>query len=437
MKRGAIIFLSLFLISLTTATPLLIFQHEQTQPGETIIATITTTGEFTKQIEQSDITFYEGRKQVPFESDITFYEDTHYLYIYTTRQGNFSVQIANVLYKETDILKSITITKPFNITNQIIVDEETNETSTEILSIKPGFIFTTETPTIKLINKGTITLNFTYGENESSLEPLATQEITLSPAQIFSYFNISSYKEFSVPIIYPTANATFESPLVKYDLRHEPELLLAELFTNNKTQEIIQFFNFGNDNITDIHATSDLSFIEIEQPEDMSARGIQNLTLILTPKVSGHFQGYVNITYIQNETQHALSVPLSLFVLPEGSTEEDFEISEETCEEKSGTVCQPNEECDIKIVFTKNGESCCLSTCQPDEKEDESGNYGWLIALIIFAVLGGGGYYLYKKQKQITPKTPEDQMKEASEKFKKRMTGTPETKRISGAMGRS
>ncbi|MFH1521415.1 MAG: hypothetical protein ABIF18_00490, partial [archaeon] len=229
MKRGAIIFLSLFLISLATATPLLTFQHEQTQSGETIIATISTTGEFSKQIEQSDIEFYEGRKQISFESDIMFYNGVHYLYVYATRQGIFSVQISDVLYKENDSLESITITKLFNVTDEIMLDEETNETSTEILSIKPGFVFTTATPTIKLINKGSVTLNLTYGENELSLEPLATQEIKFTPEQTFSYFNISSYKEFSIPIIYPTANATFESPLVKPDLRHDPELLLAEL----------------------------------------------------------------------------------------------------------------------------------------------------------------------------------------------------------------
>lgn len=435
MKRGTIIFLLLFLISLATATPSLKFQHEQTQPGETIIATITITGEFTKQIEQSDITFYEGRKQVPFESDITFYEGTYYLYIYTIRQGNFSIQIADILYKENDELKSTTIVKPFNITNQIIINEDTNETSTKILSIKPGFIFTTETPIIKLINKGTTILNLTYGENELSLKLLSTHEITLIPTQTFSYLNISSYKEFSIPIIYPTANATFESPLVQLDLRQNPELLLAELFTNTKTQETIQLFNFGNDNITEIQATSDLSFIKIEQLEDMPARGIQNLTLILTPETSGHFQGHINVTYNQSSKLNTLSIPLSLFVLPEGSTPEDFEISEETCEEKLGTVCQDDEECDIKIIFTKNGESCCLGICQPIAKE-RKGNYGWLIALIILAVLGAGGYYLYKKQKQMIPKTPEDKLKEVSEKFDKRMTGVPETKRISGGIER-
>ena len=145
MKRGVIVFFFLFLISIATAAPILTFQNEEIQPGETILATITTVGNFEKQIEPSDIKFYEGRKQVSFESDIKFYEGTHYLYVYTTREGNFSIEISGILYKEANTLQATTITKEFNITEEKIINEETNETSTQIFQIKPGFVFTTET----------------------------------------------------------------------------------------------------------------------------------------------------------------------------------------------------------------------------------------------------------------------------------------------------
>ena len=116
---------------------------------------------------------------------------------------------------------------------------------------------------------------------------------------------------------------------------------------------------------------------------------------------------------------------------------EDFEVLEETCEEKSGTVCPFEEICDGNSMFTKNREYCCLGTCQPVEEEKSEENYGWLIAIIIFIILGAGGYYLYKKQKEIVPKKPEGKLKEISEKFQKRMTGIPETKRVSGGLGRN
>lgn len=433
-KTAQYIYCLLLLISLASATPLLEFQHEQIQPGETILATIITE-EFIEQIQQSDIKFYEGRKQIFLESDITFYNNTHYLYVYTTRPGNFSIQITDILYKESDQLKSTTITKQFNVTTKTISDQNTNTTSTKILSIKPGFIFTTQNPTIKLINKGTSILNLTYNENTSSLNPLSTHEITTSPTQTFSHFGISSYKEFSIPIIYLGANATFKSPSIQPDLKYDPEIISAELFTNNKTQKTIQLFNFGNENITNIQVTSNLSIIQIEYQEEISPRGIQNITITITPENPGHFQSYINITYIQNTTQHNLTIPLNLFILPEGTSTEDFEISEETCEEISGTICTAEETCEGEATFTKNAEYCCLGLCQPITKNKSETNYNWLIALIIFAILGAFGYLFYKKQKKITPKKPEEQMKEISEKFKTRMTG--QSSRTTGKLTKS
>ena len=427
----------LFLISIATAAPSLNFQHNETQQGETIMATITTLGEFTKQIELSDIKFFEGRKETSFESDITFYNGTHYLYAYTTRQGNFSIQIENILYNEADELKEKTIKQNFTIKEKTIIDEETNETSTEILSIKPGFVFTTQAPTIKLINRGTKTLNITYDETEISINPLSTKEITLSPTQIFSQFTISSYKDFTIPIIYPSANSTFVSPSEQLDLRQNPELLLTNLYTNTETQETIQLFNFGNDNLTSLHVTSAHPFIEADELEDVPPRGIQNLTLTFNPKNPGHFQGNINITYTQSEKQNTLSIPLSLFVLPEGSPTEDFEISEQTCTEIAGTVCTDEETCEGNASFTKNGEYCCIGKCQSIAKKEPNGNYGWIWGIIIFIVLAAAAYYFYKRQKKIKPKKPEEQLKESTEKFTKRLEGTKETKRTTGALTKS
>jgi len=438
MKRGSILLLSLFIISIVSATPSLNFQHNETQPGETMIATISTVGEFQKQIELSDIKFYEGRKQVSFEFDIKFYEGTHYLYIYANREGNFSIEISEILYKESDTLKSTTIIKEFNIAKQEIVDDETNETSTQILSIKPGLIFTTETPSIKLINKGTSTLDLKYEETEISLEPFETHDIVIIPEQVFSYINISAYKEFAIPIIYLIANATFKSPLIKLDLRQSPELLSAELFTNNESQEVIELFNFGNETITEIEIISDFEFIEIEEIENISARGIKNLTITFNPESPGHFQGNINITYKQYAKQNTLSIPLTLFVLPKGATLEDFEIVNETCEEISGVVCEKGFICNGDAIFTKSQEYCCLGTCESTGEDDsEGGSFGWLIGLVILIVLGGAGYYFYKKQKKVVPKKAEEQMKESSDKYAERLRGAIKPKRVKGSVTKS
>ena len=414
-------------MSLVSATPTLQFKYEEIQPGETILATIQTSGEFTKQIEPSNIKFFQGRKQISLESDIIFYKGKHYLYIYTTREGNFTIQIENILYKEAGILKSTTISKQFNVSKNILINEDTNETSTQILTIKPGFVFTTLTPSIKLINSGTSSLNLTYDKNEISLAPLESQEITFTPEEVFSTLNISTYKEFSIPVIYFSANASFESPIVKPSLRQNPELLLVETFTKTKSQETIELFNFGNNNITDLQTTSNIEFIKIEKLEDMPPRGVQNLTLTINPKTPGHFQGEINITFRQNEEQKNILIPLSIFVLPEGTSEESFQVKNETCEELSGMICPPGTLCNGTATFTKsiNPEYCCLALCVKVEGDAfESNSFGWLIGILILIVLVLIGYYFYKKQKQIVPQKPSEQLKIRTEKYDRRMRGS-------------
>lgn len=414
MRRFYFLFSILYIISITSATPTLTFQHNQTQPGETIIATITTQGEFAEQIESTDITFLEARKQVFFEHDITFYNNTHYLYIYTTREGNFTIKIGNILFKETGELQSKIIQQNFTI------QDSTNRT--QILSIKPGFIFTTQNPTIKLTNKGTAMLNITYNETTISIQPLKTEEITFTPTKVFSFTEISSYKKFSIPTIYPPANGTFQAK-PQLDLKPNPELLFVELFTKTKSQETIQLFNFGEEIITNIKITSDQTFIDAKLIENISAKEVYNLTITLSPQNPGHFQGNINITYTQHEKQNTLQIPLSIFVLPQGSTQEDFQIQKETCEEKGGIPCSTEEICDGKATFTKNNEYCCIGTCQPIKQDKKDFSYGWLIAIIIFITLIAGGYYFYKKQKKIKPQTPEEKIKETSEKYSKRIQG--------------
>jgi len=427
MKRGHILFIScLLLASLTSAIPTLNFQHEETKKGETVLATITTPGEFTKQIEPADIEFYQGRKRTSFESDIIYYEGTHYLYIYATRVGNFTIQIEDILYRELDLLQSTTIIKELNIT------EEPNQT----LTIKPGFIFTTQTPKIKFLNPGLLTLNLTYNENKTSLLPSGSKEITLTPTETFSYLNVSTYKEFSIPIIYLKAdpNTTFVSPSVKADLRSNTRLLPLELFTENETQNTIEIFNFGEENITNIKATHNISFLTVEEILDLLPRGIQNLTLTFQPETPGHFEDEINITYTQNETEQELQILLSIFVLPKGEPIENFEIKEETCQEMSGKVCESGYLCNGTATFTKNSEYCCLATCVELENtgSQDSSGFGWLVGIVILAILSIGGYALYKKQKNFKPQNSKDKLKEVSKKFEKRLSGRPN--KISGGL---
>ena len=193
MKKKVILFILLLSTTLASAAPQLTFQNENLQPQETLLATIT--GPFLEPIEKSDITFYEGRKEVNFQYDLAFSEDNYYLYAYLTKEGNFTLQIPEVLYEQ-DGLKTKTLEKEFNVTNNYLE----NSTKTQILSIKPGFIFSNKQETILLINKGTETLNVTYSSQEISLSP--EQDYTITTPEESTTISISTYKNFNIPVIF-------------------------------------------------------------------------------------------------------------------------------------------------------------------------------------------------------------------------------------------
>jgi hypothetical protein len=438
-----IIFL-LLLLPIVSATPILELQHESIQPGETILATITTPEEFTQKIEESQIKFFEGRKQLTLETDILFYNETHYLSIYTLDTANITLQIENILYQEAGILQSTTITKNLTIQENILTNEETNETYTQILRIKPGYIFSSTTPKLKLTNMGTKGLNLTLNEEQISIESLAAQDIEFTPQETFSLTKISTYKDFLIPTVYlaATENITENeteniTTTPEADLRHSPSLLLVETFTNTESQETIELFNFGDNNITNLEITSSLDFITLEDLQDMPGRGTQNLTLSIEAKTSGHFQGTINISYIQNETENKLEIPLSIFILPQGSPVENFQVKEETCEQISGQVCGGGTFCNGTTTFTKNLETCCLNSCvQEKPEEKEGGGSGWLIAIAIFAILGFTGYYFYKKQKELESPKSKDVLTSRTEKFEKRLTGN-KPQRTTGTLTKS
>ncbi len=437
-----VFFLSLVLYSLSSvsAIPILKFQNNQTQPGETIFATITTSGEFTQQIEKSQIKFFEGRKEVTLDADILLYNKTHYLYIYTTKEENLTIQIENILYKEANILKSTTLIKNITIQKNILTNKETNETYTKILKVKPGFIFSTQTPEIRITNIGTSNLNITFNKEEISLPPLASQKIKFTPAKTFSLAKISTYEDFLVPVIYLISdrNVSFVSPMVKSDLRQDPKIMLAETFTKSKSKQIMKLFNFGENNLTNLKAISSLDFVEIEDLQNMSGKEIQNLTITLEPKTSGHFQGVINISYMQNGTEILLKIPLSIFVLPQGTntTNETFHVKEKTCQELLGQVCDSGFICNGTATFTKNSEYCCMASCvQTDSEESKSGGIGWMVAIAIFVILGLIGYYFYKKQKLFQAPKPKDTLKATTEKFEKRLSG--QSQRTTGNLTKS
>jgi len=427
------LFLGLLLASLASAAPEIIFQHNETQPGETIFATIMIPGELTKAITEEDITFLEGRKTVFFEFDLTYFNDTYYFYTYTTREGNFTLKISDILYHEGGVLQSAILKKDFIVKEESIVEE--NTTRTEILSIKPGFIKTSDELKITLTNKGNSQLNITCSDQEISLEPLESEPITFEQETPFELFSCSTYKKFLVPIMRPSANDSIEPPIVIQDLKTDPESVSLNITIGEPLTEQIQLFNFGDDNFTEFVFSHDLDFIDLEPFANLSGRETKNLSLTISPELPGHFEGNIEISYIQNNETKTLFLPLDFFILPAGSEISDFQISNKSCAELGGNICDSGTQlCNGTAEFTDLGEYCCPGDCiAKPSREKEGGGFGWLIGIVIFAALGIGGYYLYKRQKKIGPQNPQEQLQQTTKKIEEKK----EPKRVSGNLERS
>jgi hypothetical protein len=417
--RFNIFLLLIIIIPLASTTPALHLQHEDITKHETILAILNTSGKFQEGISPLQISFFEERKKIFIESNLILFNNNYYIYIYPTRQGNFTLKIEGILYSDSNDknFKEKTIEKEIEI-------KDSNENSS-ILSIKPGFIFSTgNAQKITLTNKGKTNLEFTYLGNKSNLSVDSSTEILPSLTKNFSYLEIKTYKTFRVPIIYQKINNQNPNPLPPKETFLKSNLLelTAELTENTEQNKNIQLFNFGDGNITDIKITSSVSFLKAFAPENIEPNSAKNFSITLTPKNSGQVKGNLNITYTQSNSTNILSLPLNLFILPKGSTEEDFKISSETCTQKNGTICSSNEFCTGKSGFAKDG-YCCLAVCKPLEKDDEGSGIGWIFGIIIFLVLAAVGYLLYKKSKKIKPKKPEDKLKEAATNYSKRISG--------------
>ena len=85
------------------------------------------------------------------------------------RTGNFTLKINDILYREQNVLKDIDLEQEIQIT----------ESDENILSIKPGFVSTTDINSIQvnLENKGTNDLEVLFNDRATQLKPADKSQI--------------------------------------------------------------------------------------------------------------------------------------------------------------------------------------------------------------------------------------------------------------------
>lgn len=392
MKVTVVILFCLLFTSLGSALPIIeIYGDENFQQDETIVGNISS---INQSLTSSNLKFFEGRREVSFEKNIVNYGGNYYFSVIFNREGNFSLKLENVLYYDGDILKSTTLEKSFNISEK--------ENNSQILSIKPGVIVTTEPVELLLTNKGEQIVNFSYGKNnKSSLEIGETGKITVFPTEKFSLFEIKSYKIFFIPIIYfePSVknNETIEEKIIS--LRSSPKIIELSSYEGDKILTTIDLFNFGIENLTKISINSNIKFLRISELKELTAKSSGNITLSGTASERGLFKENITISYSEKGTKEKLLIPITVYVFQINASEGEIEKSLE-CFDIGGKPCLENEICDG--TFSETIVGCCIGFCADPKKDSSSSKF--IVGILILAFLGGIGFLIYKKFKNVKPK---------------------------------
>lgn len=416
MKRGIIFVLLILSINLALAAPNLAFNKQDISLGETIFGTLS--GNFEDQIQDSSLLFYQGVKQVFFESGITAYNGTYYLYISPTKEGNFTLKINNILYRDPE-LKSVNLERSFTVTKR-----------NQSLSITPGVLVTSSGKDITFANRGSTDLNVSYEfEGNKSDFPLAAgsfMQIPFYPRNDFSFLKVTSYETFNVPIILlrltNNTNSSNYQPIGSV-----PSFLKVQLNENqSQTKQII----LVNPNKVDVQAfLSKNSSLYNATPVIVPAEGTQAINLTFLAPSQGVFNDSLKITF--NPAVNTLDIPIDIFVystnytIPSLNNTSTAPTGRVYCSSLLGKICSSGQYCNGTSSQAIDG-YCCIGNCYSPVSvtpPQETSGSGWLIGIIIVAILGVGGYFVYKKYQKTTPKTPTQTIKEKSDIYEKRISG--------------
>ena len=363
-------------------------------------------------LTQDDLKIYEGRREMSFEKEIIFYNSSYYFYFIPIKEGIFNLEIDGVLYKENNGLKEKSFEEEISVSGN----------TTQVLSVKPGAVYSSS-PFVFLTNSGDEAFEVSYNEETISLNAGASKKVLFTPETEFSYFVVSSYRDFKVPVVYLEFNGTentiggdvniSENETKKIDVEIKPVEIEIKALANEAQDFSVTVLNYG-EMIEDIQVNSKLKDLEIFSPEKIERN--EKINFSFSSDKTGYFQDNVSIKI------HGIEkiINVNIYVFPENSTEAVLETKEKSCVELNGKLCASGEDCVGSVEYA--GGFCCLGECK--KIGGESSKWGWLIGLVFLGVALGGVYYFYKKYKRFKPETLHDKFKKTDTNLSKRTHGS-------------
>lgn len=448
MKKQAISLVLLILVLSPVISAIeLTISKDSYQPQEIFQAEFN--GNFLDTLQVENINFYKQDipRSIPLFLDLTKQGENYYLYaILPNQEGNFSIQIEGVRYTELGEIKTESIIKNFTIAR-------TNESA---LKIEPGFIVTSDNFSIKLtslygnIDSLSLKLEATKEtKNVSLIEGIEKKVDFYVPKQdgktnlkiILStktsgggWFSRGTTTEtgYNIPIFVfskPQINETAVLPNKRIDFN--PSQIKGALTAGTNFLSKIVLENIGNETVTNLDFSSDLTFVTIKPNAIDSLRAGQKVTLNVSIPIDKKTKTNISGKIIASFDSQTKEIPVFFEII---TKQEEVNLSgtgiTETlsCSE-IGALCDydADETCDGETTTSLEGQ-CCLGSCKEVSKSRIGLLFGILIVVVVVLALG---YLYFKAKRKQKPKSTEDILSEKSRRFEDRMKG----KEISGGLG--
>jgi hypothetical protein len=391
-KRGFFLIIILF-FSFAIASPQIVMDSSHSF-GETILGVVEMGDGAELLIDDLDFVFKKGRKSASLTYDVLKYGSDFYFYIYPSTSGDYSLSIDGILYRQGNSTQAVDLQKNFSVV----------ESSNNVLSVKPGFIYTTDTSELVITNKGNSTLNVGTPGGEIVLAPLGSEVVFVDPFYEFSFFEVNSYKSFKIPVIYYGGSDIPENnsgsgldindtlPLIlKKSIDVSPKNITIVFDSAESIEKIISIENTGDVDIDGIYFSSDYN------------ASAENITIKKGEKLDIEIEFFIN--YLDGEIVvgfDSKEIVVPVYV----ELEESLMTEDETCSDMGGQFCfsSLNLTCDGESEYASDtpdsGVRCCLGECIKIKMKGEGNAFGKVFGVIIFLCLGAGGFFVYKKYKE-------------------------------------
>jgi len=410
MKKSVIFILIIFSFPLVSSLEFNL-DKETYHPQETLLATLK--ANFVENPKAEDIFLYSGRLKVPVIYDLAKIQNSFYIYlILPLEPRNYTLLIKNAHYLEDGKTKKQDLKLNFSV-QENVAD----------FYVIPGFVTATDDFSVKVFANSETEIKAKFLEQNYTITLLSGQKKKLT-------FSIKSVQESSLEFIHLSSDSTsYKIPVLispktqnktqqQNQLRFNKNKIALEILVEKNWKSEIKIYNPTQEDIEDIEIKEDLDILKIspDKIDKLESGEEQTIDLIFNSDELGKYEGELQAEY-ENVT---IIVPISIDVK---ETEEELPVLDEaeeayayqTCEEKGGHICAGEEICDGELTSSYDG-SCCLGEC----KEEEKNNTRKFIGIaIIFAVLSGVAFFLYRRMKK-KPKSSKELLKDKTEKYQSR-----------------